>query len=92
MSAHPNAAITPCVTTKCHTFVLKEDRTKLIHVSAAPQRAAAGRLRAHRLANGANRKGMERYMTPLVVVPMIPVISRDPCSVQLLYKYSWKTP
>ena len=44
-----------------------------MHVSAAPQIAAVWRLRAHRLENRANRKGMERYMTPLEVVPMIPV-------------------
>ena len=33
-----------------------------MHVSAAPQRAAVWRLRAHRLVNSANRHGMERYM------------------------------
>ena len=55
-----------------------------MHVSAVPQRAAVRRLHAHRLVNSANRKGMDRYMTPLEVVPMIPVTSWFPCSVQLL--------
>src|SRR5277367_2586100 len=44
-----------------------------MHVSTAPQRAAVWRLPAHRLVNSAKRKGMERYMTPLEVVPMTPL-------------------
>lgn len=62
--------MTPCVTTKCHTLVLKDDRRKLTQVSTAPQKAAVWRLRAHRLVNNANKMGIERYMTPFWVVPM----------------------
>ncbi len=82
MSAHPRAAMTPCVATKCQTWVLKDDTRKLRLVSAAPQRAAVWRLAAHLLEKSANRKGIERYITPLEVVPIIPVISRLPCRVQ----------
>ena len=61
-----------------------EDSRNLILVRAAPQRAAGRLLRAPRLVKRANRNGMERYMTPLEVVPIIPVVSRLPCSDQLL--------
>lgn len=54
-----------------------------MHVRTAPKRAAAARLQTHHLVNSANKISMERYMTPLEVVPMIPVIVRFHCSVQL---------
>ena len=55
-----------------------------MQVSATPHNAATCRIRAHRLVKSANRKGMDRYMTPLDVVPMTPVTSRLPFNVQLL--------
>ena len=76
--------MTPCVATRCQTWVLKEDNRKLRHARAAPQMAAVWRLRAQRLVKRAKRKGIDRYMTPLEVVPMIPVTSRFPFKVQLL--------
>lgn len=64
---------TPCVATRCHTCVLKDERMKLRHVRTAPQMAAVRRHRAHLLVKRANKKGIERYITPLEVVPIIPV-------------------
>ena len=83
MRAHPKAAITPCVATRCQTFALKEESRKLTQVRITPQKAAVRRWRAHRRVNIANRNGMDRYMTPFEVVPMIPVRLRFPSSVQL---------
>ena len=73
---------------KCQTWVLKEDSRKLRQVSTTPQKAAVWRLPAQRLVKSANKKGIDRYMTPLKVVPMTPVSSRFPCKVQLLEKNS----
>ncbi len=64
--------------------MLNEERKKLRQVSRAPQRAAVWRLRAQRRVKRAKRKGMERYMTPLKVVPMMPVEERLPLRVKVL--------
>ena len=83
MRAHPKAAMTPCVATRCQTFVLKDESRKLTHERITPQKAAVRRMRAHRLVKSANRNGIDRYMTPFEVVPMIPVRLRLPSRVQL---------
>jgi hypothetical protein len=72
------------VATKCQAEELNEDKKKLKQVRATPQRAAIRRILAQRLVNKANKKGIERYMTPLDVVPIIPVSSWFPLKVQLL--------
>jgi hypothetical protein len=40
----------------------------------------------------AERKGMERYMTPFIVVPMTPVALRGPLMASCCVYASWKTP
>lgn len=75
---HPRAAKMPCVATRCQTSVLKEEIKKLVHARTTPQTAVVRRKCAHRRLNAANSRGIERYMTPLEVVPMIPIVSRLP--------------
>lgn len=72
-SAHPKAANTPCVAISCQTCVLSAESMKLVHASTAPQIAAGRRYLTHRRVNSAKKKGIERYMTPLDVVPMMAV-------------------
>ena len=84
MRAQPRGASTPWVAIRCQTCVLNDESRKLRQVRSAPQRAAVCRLRAQRLVKSAKKKGIERYITPLKVVPMIPVEERLPCSTQLL--------
>ena len=57
---------------------------KLAHANSVPAIEASWRFRAHRRVKRAKRKGMARYITPLVVVPITPVMSRLPERVQLL--------
>ena len=75
---HPKAAMTPCVAIRCHTLVLKEDAKKPAQASSTPQKVVALRYVAQRRVNAAARKGIERYMTPLEVVPTIPTELRLP--------------
>lgn len=82
--AQPKAARTPCVATSCHTCVLKEESRKPAQLRTMPPRAVVRRKRAHRRLSAAKRKGIDRYMTPLEVVPMTPTPSRLPFSDQWL--------
>ena len=53
--------------------MLNEESRKLREVRIVPHIAAVWRYRAHRLVKSANRNGIDKYITPFVVVPMTPV-------------------
>jgi hypothetical protein len=76
----PNAERTPWVMINCQTDVLNEDRKRPALDSSKPQIAEVRRHRARRFVKIANKNGIDRYMTPFMVVPTTPVELMSPCT------------